>query len=107
MRQIYPIVLTIPEEKMTFPPEGLQSCILMAIIHDIDKGGGEIIRIETSEYRGKQYLNLRVWYTDKQSGEFKPTQKGVTLRPELYEELKEAVLKAEPEIQKMLAEGGA
>jgi len=67
----------------------------MGIIKDIDKGGGEIIRVEITEYKGKHYLNLRVWYTDKESGEYKPTQKGIALKPELYGELKEGVLAAE------------
>lgn len=66
----------------------------MAIIKDIDKGGGEIIRVEVSEFKGKQYLNIRTWYTDRDSGEYKPTQKGVSIRPDLYEALKEAVLAA-------------
>lgn len=63
------------------------------LIKDIDKGKGEVIRVEISEYKGKKYLNLRVWYTDKE-GELKPTQKGIAVAPELYEELKEAVLQA-------------
>lgn len=71
----------------------------MGIIKDIDKGNGEIIRIETSEFKGQQYLNLRIWYTDKESGNFKPTQKGIALRPDLYPQLKEAILAAETEIQ--------
>jgi len=76
----------------------------MGIIQDIDKGSGEIIRIEISEYKGQNYLNLRVWYTDKNSGEFKPTQKGITVKPELFPQLKEAVLKAEPEIKRLLGQ---
>ena len=67
----------------------------MNIIKDIDKGGGEIIRIEISEFKGVTYLNLRVWYTDKETGEYKPTQKGIAVKPELYPLLKEAILKAE------------
>ena len=78
----------------------------MAIIKDIDKGAGEIIRIELSEFKGNTYLNLRVWYTDKATGEFKPTQKGITIKPELFSELKEAIRIAEPEIQKILSGGG-
>lgn len=71
----------------------------MGVIRDIDKGGGEIIRVEVSEFRGQQYLNLRVWYTDKNSGEYKPTQKGVAVRLDLYDQLKQAVLDAEAEIR--------
>ena len=73
----------------------------MAIIRDIDKGGGEIIRVEISEFKGKNYLNIRTWYTDRESGEYKPTQKGISIRPDLYEALKQAVLAAEPEFQKL------
>jgi len=77
----------------------------MAIIQDIDKGGGEIIRVELSEYRGQTYLNLRIWYTDKNSGEYKPTQKGITVKPDLYPLLKEAVLKAETAIRDLPEQG--
>lgn len=63
------------------------------IIKDIDRGRGEVIRIEVSEYKGKKFLNLRIWYTDKE-GVLKPTQKGVAFTPEMYEELKAAILEA-------------
>lgn len=63
----------------------------MAVIKDLDKGGGEVIRIEVSEYKGQKYLNVRVWYTDKNSGELKPTQKGVAIRPDQYQEFLAAV----------------
>lgn len=70
----------------------------MGIIRDIDKGGGEIVRVEVSEFKGQKYLNLRIWYTHKETGEFKPTQKGIALRPEMYAELKAAILAAEAEL---------
>ncbi|MCB1327197.1 MAG: transcriptional coactivator p15/PC4 family protein [Spirochaetales bacterium] len=70
----------------------------MAVIRDIEKGGGEVIRVEISEYKGQKYLNLRVWFTDKQSGELRPTQKGVAIRPDQYQDLKAAVLEAESQM---------
>lgn len=63
------------------------------IIADIDKGRGEVIRVEVSEFKGKKLLNIRIWYTDAE-GEKKPTQKGISVAPELYEELKNAIDKA-------------
>jgi hypothetical protein len=75
----------------------------MGIIKDIDKGNGEVIRVEMSEYKGAQYLNLRVWYTDKNTNELKPTQKGITVKPELYDALKEAVLLAEGPVKDALS----
>jgi len=92
------------EIKSAVQSEVIFSFFPMTTIQDIDKGAGEIIRVEISEYKGQNYLNIRVWYTDKNSGEFKPTQKGITVKPELFFQLKEAIIKAEPEIQKLLGQ---
>ncbi|MCZ8154874.1 MAG: transcriptional coactivator p15/PC4 family protein [Leptospira sp.] len=64
------------------------------IIKDIDKGRGEIIRVEISEFKGQTLFNIRVWYTDA-NGEYKPTQKGIALSPSIISELKEAIEEAE------------
>ncbi|MCB1189237.1 MAG: transcriptional coactivator p15/PC4 family protein [Leptospiraceae bacterium] len=64
------------------------------IIKDISKSNGDILRIEVSEYKGVSYLNLRMWYTDK-DGELRPTKKGVAVTKEDYELLKAAILDAE------------
>jgi len=44
---------------------------------------GDFLRCEISTYKEKEYFNLRLWYTDKESGELKPTKKGVTVSPEV------------------------
>lgn len=64
------------------------------IIKDIQRNNSEIIRIEVSEYKGNELINLRIWYQaidDKGDVTYKPTQKGVTLNISKYQELKEAV----------------
>lgn len=71
----------------------------MPTIKDIEKGGGEIIRIEVSEYKGQKYLNVRVWYTDKNTGEYKPTQKGVAIKPDQYKDFMSAIIAAEGELK--------
>lgn len=71
----------------------------MAVIKDLDKGAGEVIRIEVSEYKGQKYLNVRIWYTDKSSGELKPTQKGVAIKPDHYQEFLAAVTSAGAELR--------
>ena len=67
------------------------------IIKDIKKNNNEIIRIEVSEYKGRELINIRIWYQaiDANSGDlvFKPTQKGVTLNITEFEELKDGVEK--------------
>lgn len=66
----------------------------LGIIKDIDKGRGEVLRVEISEYKGQTLFNIRIWYQDA-NGEFKPTQKGVAISPNLVGELKEAFEEAE------------
>ena len=73
----------------------------MLFQRDIPKGNDEIIRVEITEFRGQNYLNIRIWYTDKESGQYKPTRSGVAILPELYPELKAAFLEAEEELQKL------
>jgi hypothetical protein len=70
---------------------------MSVVIKDIKKNNNEIIRIEVSEYKGRELINIRIWYQtiDNASGEmvFKPTQKGVTLNIAEFEELKDGVEK--------------
>jgi hypothetical protein len=67
------------------------------IIKDIKKNNNEIIRIEVSEFKGRDLINIRIWYQsiDPNSGEliFKPTQKGVTINIAEFEELKDGIEK--------------
>ncbi|MCB1158600.1 MAG: transcriptional coactivator p15/PC4 family protein [Leptospiraceae bacterium] len=63
----------------------------LGVVRDIDKGKGEVIRVEVSEYRGKKLLNLRIWYYDENQ-ELKPTKKGIAISPDLFEAVKEAFL---------------
>jgi Transcriptional Coactivator p15 (PC4) len=43
------------------------------------------IRVELSEFKGKNLINIREW-ADYSGGEFKPTPKGITFSPEMYKE---------------------
>lgn len=64
------------------------------IIMDIKRNDREIIRIEVSEFEGKELINLRIWYQAIDSrGDivYKPTKKGVALNISQYNELKEGI----------------
>lgn len=64
------------------------------IIMDIKRNDREIIRIEVSEFEGKELINLRIWYQAiDSSGDivYKPTKKGVALNISQYNELKEGI----------------
>ena len=62
------------------------------IIADIGKNSREIIRVEVSEFKGKELINLRIWYQTYDGG-YKPTQKGITLDLSQYAELEKAIKK--------------
>jgi hypothetical protein len=64
------------------------------IIKDIQKNSKEIIRVEVSEFKGMQLINLRIWFqTIDENGAitYKPSQKGVTLNINQFNELKDAI----------------
>ena len=52
----------------------------------VEKGPFECIRAARSSYKGHEYLELRVYYEDR-DGEMKPTKRGVTFHPEALPEL--------------------
>ena len=57
------------------------------ILIDIEKGRGEVIRVEVGEFKGKKLLHLRTWYTNH-AGELAPTKKGIALSYEQFQKLK-------------------
>lgn len=65
------------------------------IIKDVKRNNNEIIRIEISEFKGKELINIRIWYAsiDANTGGivYKPTQKGVALNISEYTELKDGI----------------
>lgn len=69
------------------------------LIKDIKRNNNEIIRVEVSEYKGKELINIRIWYVADRDSEgndvYKPTQKGVALNISEFAALKEAVNKLE------------
>lgn len=60
------------------------------LIADIEKNSREIIRVEVTEFKGRELINLRIWYSDF-DGSYKPTQKGVALDINQFEKLKDAI----------------
>jgi len=67
---------------------------MSVLIKDIQKNTKEIIRVEISEYMGKELINLRIWFQaidDNGNYVYKPSQKGVALNISQYEELRDAI----------------
>jgi hypothetical protein len=60
---------------------------------DIRKSDSERLRIQISEYRGRTFIDFRVWYSIE-SGEFKPGRAGVTIRPDQVSEVVQGLMLA-------------
>lgn len=61
------------------------------ILATIPRTQTEQLQISINEYKGKSYLDLRIFYTTDDGATWLPTKKGVTCSPEHIEIFKEAV----------------
>jgi len=68
------------------------------IIDSFKRNATEEVRATVRTYRGKQYLDVRIYYLDD-AGEFKPTKKGINLSVELLGELTKMIDKLAKAIQ--------
>ena len=59
---------------------------------DIKRNDTEIVRVSKREFRGHEFLDLRIYYQDDE-GDYKPTKKGITINPKLVDELIDALNK--------------
>ena len=64
------------------------------IITTIPRSATERIEIAINEYNGKNYLDLRTFYTTDEGASWLPTKKGITVSPDNLELLKEAIEQA-------------
>jgi hypothetical protein len=58
------------------------------LIGKIAKNSREEIQIKKVEKSGKKYVDIRVFWYDSNADEFRPSQKGVTVAFDSFEEFK-------------------
>lgn len=58
------------------------------LVGKIVKNSREEIQIKKVEKKGKKYVDIRVFWFDGSADEFRPSQKGVTVAYESFEEFK-------------------
>ena len=71
----------------------------MEILGEIQKNKQEKLIVSISEYKEHTYIDIRVYYEDKKTGEYKPTKKGVALPPSIIREVMELVLQGAEKLQ--------
>jgi hypothetical protein len=64
------------------------------LLATIPRSATEQLQIAINEYKGKSYLDMRIFYTTDDGATWLPTKKGVTCAPENIEILKDAVAEA-------------
>lgn len=67
------------------------------ILATIERSDTEQLQISVSEYKGRSYLNMRIFYTTDEGMTWLPTKKGVTFAPEQLDLLEEAIQAARQE----------
>lgn len=63
----------------------------------IERSDTEQLQISISKYKGKSYLNMRIFYTTDGGSSWLPTKKGVTFTPDQIDLLEEAIQEAKSE----------
>jgi hypothetical protein len=63
-------------------------------VAEMEKGWNEKIVFGLSEFKGKKYADIRIYYEDDE-GEWKPTKKGVTVSLDRFYEFRENLQKLE------------
>jgi len=67
------------------------------LIDSFGKNATEVVRAALEEYRGHQLFSLRIWF-EVEPEKWVATKKGLSLKVELFPELKRAVEKLEAAI---------
>tara|TARA_Y100000389_G_scaffold188128_1_gene210325 strand:+ start:178 stop:477 length:300 start_codon:yes stop_codon:yes gene_type:complete len=64
------------------------------IVTQIKKNSNEVYRISEKEYEGYRFIDVRIYYQDRKTQEWKPTQKGISIMPNNAGQIIEGILKA-------------
>jgi len=64
------------------------------LITQIKKNSSEVYRIFEKEYEGYRFIDVRIYYQDRKTQEWKPTQKGISIMPNNAEQIIEGIIKA-------------
>lgn len=61
------------------------------LIATVPRSATEQMQISINEYKGKSYLDMRIYYTTDDGATWLPTKKGVTCSPDNIETLRDAI----------------
>ena len=70
----------------------------LKMLGTIERSETEQLQIAVKEFKGRKYLDMRIFYTTDGGDSWLPTKKGVTCSPEHLEILKQAIEEAQKEL---------
>ncbi len=73
---------------------GRQGVGVNKLLGTVDKNSRERIEVRAAEYQGHQYIDIRTYWRTTDDETWKPSKKGVTVRPEMVGELIAVLKKA-------------
>ncbi len=59
--------------------------------HCFPRSATEEIQMALRQYRGKYYVDLRLWFQPKDNSSMRPTKKGISIAAEQLSDLKEGI----------------
>ena len=65
------------------------------LIARFEKNSFEEVRISLTEFKGKELIDIRVYYQPEGEEEMRPTKKGITISPEKFPELQKGLIALE------------
>ena len=80
------------------------------VVYAFPRGRGEEIQLAFRTFKGKLYVDLRIWYLGKDPNLLLPTRKGISFFPDQLPEFKkgmERLLKAADVLPQLMAAGAA
>lgn len=69
------------------------------VLASFPRNAEETLQVSLATFKGRTYVDIRLYYTDA-DGQLKPTKKGVTVPPDLWDQFRQGVRLAEEELQR-------
>ena len=68
------------------------------ILYRFNRNQNDSVYISFREYKGRKYLDLRIFYQPEDQQEMRATKKGITIPLELFGELKKGIISCEKKL---------
>jgi hypothetical protein len=67
------------------------------VVASFPRNSQETLQVSLATFKGRTYVDIRLYFTDA-DGQLKPTKKGITVTPELWDQFRQGIQLAEEEL---------